>query len=285
MLKIKDLHKSFKKIKALQGINLSINKGEIFSLLGPNGAGKTTTIRIITGLTKKDKGKIFIKDFNIFEDEKEGKKLIGYVPQHINLDVELTVEENLIIHGLLYSMKKKEIKRKIDELLDYVGLIDRKKSKVKELSGGMRRRLVIARALMHEPELLLLDEPTVGLDPSIRRKIWWLIKKIQSDGATIFFTTHYIEEAEFLAERVAFIDNGKIIKIGEPQKLINSLGQWAVDIVENENLKTLFFNSKDEIKDFFKSDFTSLNIRRVNLEDVFISLTGKILNEKLYNEK
>jgi len=172
-------------------------------------------------------------------------------------------------------MKKKEIKRKIDELLDYVGLIDRKKSKVKELSGGMRRRLVIARALMHEPELLLLDEPTVGLDPSIRRKIWWLIKKIQSDGATIFFTTHYIEEAEFLAQRVAFIDNGKIIKIGEPQKLINSLGQWAVDIVENENLKTLFFNSKDEIKDFFKSDFTSLNIRRVNLEDVFISLTGK----------
>ncbi len=275
MLEIKNLYKSFKNVKALQGIDLSIQKGEIFSLLGPNGAGKTTTIRIITGLTKRDKGEIFIKGINIFENEPQGKKLIGYVPQHINLDVELTVEENLIIHGLLFSMKKAEIKRKIDELLEYVGLFDRKKSRVKELSGGMRRRLIIARALMHEPELLLLDEPTVGLDPSIRRKIWWLIKKIQSDGATVFFTTHYIEEAEFLAERVAFIDEGKIVKTGEPHNLINALGQWAVDIVENDNLKTLFFNSKEEIKDFFKADFTRLNIRRVNLEDVFISLTGK----------
>ncbi len=275
MLEIKNLYKSFKKVKALKGIDLFIKKGEIFSLLGPNGAGKTTTIRIITGLTKKDKGEIFIKGINIFKNEKDGKKLIGYVPQHINLDVELSVEENLFIHGLLFSMKRNEIKRKIDELLEYVGLIDRKKSKVKELSGGMRRRLIIARALMHEPELLLLDEPTVGLDPSIRRKIWWLIKKIQSDGATIFFTTHYIEEAEFLAERVAFIDEGKIVKIGEPQNLINALGTWAVDIVENDNLKTIFFNSKEEIKDFFKAEFTSLNIRRVNLEDVFLSLTGK----------
>ena len=275
MLKIENLHKSYKSVKALNGINLTVNKGEIFSLLGPNGAGKTTTIRIITGLTKKNKGKIFIKNFNIFEDEKKGKKLIGYVPQHINLDVELTVEENLIIHGMLFGMKKNHIKKKILELLDYVDLLDRKKSKVKELSGGMRRRLIIARALMHEPELLLLDEPTAGLDPSIRRKIWWLIKKIQSDGATVFFTTHYIEEAEFLAQRVAFIDKGKIIKTGKPQDLINSLGTWAVDIVENDNLKTLFFKSKHEIKDFFKSDFTSLNIRRVNLEDVFISLTGK----------
>ncbi len=275
MLEIKNLYKSFKKVKALKGIDLFVKKGEIFSLLGPNGAGKTTTIRIITGLTKKDKGEIFIKGINIFENEKDGKKLIGYVPQHINLDVELSVEENLFIHGLLFSMKRNEIKRKIDELLEYVGLIDRKKSKVKELSGGMRRRLIIARALMHEPELLLLDEPTVGLDPSIRRKIWWLIKKIQSDGATIFFTTHYIEEAEFLAERVAFIDEGKIVKIGEPQNLINALGTWAVDIVENDNLKTLFFSSKEEIKDFFKAEFTSLNIRRVNLEDVFLSLTGK----------
>ena len=279
MLKIKSLYKSYKKVKALQGIDLSIEKGEIFALLGPNGAGKTTTIRIITGLTKRDRGEIYIKDINIFKDEQIGKKLIGYVPQHINLDVELTVEENLLIHGLLFSMKRREIKRKINELLEYVGLIDRKKSKVKELSGGMRRRLIIARALMHEPELLLLDEPTVGLDPSIRRKIWWLIKKIQSDGATIFFTTHYIEEAEFLAERVAFIDQGKIIKVGKPQDLINSLGQWAVDIVENENLKTIFFNSKEEIKEFFKADFTRLNIRRVNLEDVFISLTGKKVRE------
>ena len=279
MLEIRDLYKNYKNVKALQGVNLSIRQGEIFSLLGPNGAGKTTTIRIITGLTKRNRGEIFIKNINIFKNEQMGKKLIGYVPQHINLDVELTVEENLLIHGLLFSMKRSEIKKKIDELLEYVDLIDRKKSKVKELSGGMRRRLIIARALMHEPELLLLDEPTVGLDPSIRRKIWWLIKKIQSDGATIFFTTHYIEEAEFLAERVAFIDQGKIIKVGIPQDLINSLGQWAVDIVENDNLKTMFFNSKEEIKEFFKTDFTRLNIRRVNLEDVFISLTGKKVRE------
>ncbi len=275
MLEVKNLKKSYGKIQALKGINLFVKKGELFPLLGPNGAGKTTTIRIITGLTKKDSGEVFINGIDIFKNQLKAKKIIGLVPQTVNLDVDLTIKENLLIHGLLYSMKMSEIKRKIEELLDYVGLLDRINDKVKALSGGMRRRLLIARALLHSPQLLFLDEPTAGLDPTIRRKIWWLIKKIQKNGTTIFMTTHYIEEAEFLADRVAFIDNGKIIKVGEPKNLISSLGKWAVDIVDEDNLKTLFFNSKEEIKNVLKEHYSELNIRRINLEDVFIQLTGR----------
>ena len=193
----------------------------------------------------------------------------------MNLDIDLTVEENLLIHGLLYSMTYKEIKEKTEELLEYVGMSERKKSKVKTLSGGMRRRVVIARALLHSPEVLFLDEPTVGLDPNIRRKIWWLIKKIQEKGTTIFLTTHYIEEAEFLADRVAFIDEGKIVKIDSPVNLIKDLGEWAVDIIDENSFKTLFFKSKDELKSVITDDFKKIHIRRANLEDAFITYTGK----------
>ncbi len=279
MIKIKNLRKSYKKVKALKGIDLYVKKGELFALLGPNGAGKTTTIRIINGLTRKDSGEVFINGVNIFENKKESKKIIGLVPQTINLDVDLSVKENLLIHGLLYSMKLEEIKNRTEELLEYIGMKDRLNHKVKSLSGGMRRRLLIARALLHSPEVLFLDEPTVGLDPSIRRKIWWLIKKIQNNGTTIFMTTHYIEEAEFLADRVAFIDEGKIIRVDTPSNLIKELGQWAVDIVEDNNFKTLFFNSQEEIKNVLKDDYKKLHIRRVNLEDVFISYTGKKVSD------
>ncbi len=162
MIKIELLKKRYKDVQALAGISLEIKKGELFALLGPNGAGKTTTIRIITGLTKKDEGNVYINNIDIFKNGNTGKKLIGLIPQSMNLDIDLTVEENLLIHGLLYSMTYKEIKEKTEELLEYVGMSERKKSKVKTLSGGMRRRVVIARALLHSPEVLFLDEPTVG---------------------------------------------------------------------------------------------------------------------------
>ncbi len=275
MIKIELLKKRYKDVQALAGISLEIKKGELFALLGPNGAGKTTTIRIITGLTKKDEGNVYINNIDIFKNGNTGKKLIGLIPQSMNLDIDLTVEENLLIHGLLYSMTYKEIKEKTEELLEYVGMSERKKSKVKTLSGGMRRRVVIARALLHSPEVLFLDEPTVGLDPNIRRKIWWLIKKIQEKGTTIFLTTHYIEEAEFLADRVAFIDEGKIVKIDSPVNLIKDLGEWAVDIIDENSFNTLFFKSKDELKSVITDDFKKIHIRRANLEDAFITYTGK----------
>ena len=153
--------------------------------------------------------------------------------------------------------------------------MDRIKSPVKELSGGMKRRVMIARALLHEPKILFLDEPTVGLDPAIRRKIWALIKKIQMDGTTIFLTTHYIEEAEFLADRVAFLSEGTLITVGKPKELINSLGQWALDTVENEQMKTLYFRTQEEAKKHAVLHPGPFSIRRANLEDIFISLTGR----------
>ena len=280
IIEIENLKKSYGNVKALKGINLEVKKGELFSLLGPNGAGKTTTIRIINGLTKRDSGNVYIKGIDIFNDQIKSKRLMGLVPQTINLDVDLTIRENLLIHGLLYSMSMKEIRKKTEELLDYVGLIDRIDDKVKNLSGGMRRRLLIARALLHSPEVLFLDEPTAGLDPNIRRKIWWLIKKIQKEGTTIFMTTHYIEEAEFLADRVAFIDLGEIVEVDTPKNFIQKLGEWAVDIIEEDRMKTLFFKSKEEIKNIWREEYSKLNIRRVNLEDVFLNLTGKRVKDE-----
>ena len=172
-------------------------------------------------------------------------------------------------------MTLKEIKERSGELLEYVGMYEKQNFKVKALSGGMRRRVLIARALMHSPKVLFLDEPTVGLDPSIRRKIWWLIKKIQENGTTIFLTTHYIEEAEFLADRVAFIDEGSIVKIDTPDNLKQEIGQYAVDVIDDNNFKTFFFKGKNEISNFFKEDYKKFHIRRVNLEDAFITHTGK----------
>ncbi len=277
MIVINNLNKSYNNVKILKNISLKVESGEIFSLLGPNGAGKTTIIRIINGLTKRDSGNIYIDNIDIFKSPQKGKSLIGLIPQSVNLDIDLSVEENLIIHGLLFSMKFKEIKSQIEELLKYVGMYEKRGEKVKNLSGGMRRRVLIARALLHKPKILFLDEPTVGLDPSIRRKIWWLVKKIQSKGTTIFLTTHYIEEAEFLSDRVGFIDNGEIIEINTPKNFIKRTGEWALDILETdrEDFKTLFFKDKNEIQPFITDNFNKINIRRVNLEDVFVKLTGR----------
>jgi len=278
-LEVKNLEKRYPGVEALKGISFDVKEGELFALLGPNGAGKTTTIRIISGLTSPTKGEIYIYQKNIFKKPLWAKSQIGLVPQAINLDTELTVEENLLIHGLLYKMSLKDIKKRTLELLEFAGLEDRKKTRVKELSGGMRRRLLIIRALMHHPKILLLDEPTVGLDPHIRRKIWSFIKNIQAQGRTILLTTHYMEEAEFLADRVAFIFSGKIIAIDKPQTLIDSLGKYALDVYLPEKTKTLFFKTKDEAEEnLLKYSKTYLvSLRRVNLEDVFLNYMEKRL--------
>ncbi|MGC9142154.1 MAG: ABC transporter ATP-binding protein [Caldimicrobium sp.] len=277
-LEIKDLKKNYGARKALKGISFQIFKGELFSLLGPNGAGKTTTLRIISGLTTPTSGNIYIFGKDLFEDELWAKKRIGLVPQQINLDLELTVEENLFIHGLLFKMSLKEIKEKIEELLEMADLSERRESKVKELSGGLRRRLLIVRALMHSPELLLLDEPTVGLDPHIRRKIWSFIKNIQAKGTTILLTTHYMEEAETLSDRVAFINKGEIVAIDTPSNFIKKLGNYAIDIFSDNGINTQFFQTKEEAEETFlklSQKYNYVSFRKITLEDVFIKLTGE----------
>lgn len=275
MIKIENLIKKYGSKYALKGVNLEVEEGELFAYLGPNGAGKTTTIRILTGLTKLTSGSAWLNGYHIEKQSIEAKRQCGLVPQTINLDSELTVFENLNLHCLLFQIPFKKRKQKIYDLLEYIGMKDMANIPVSKLSGGMKRRLTIARALLHSPKILFLDEPTVGLDANIRRKIWALIKKIQTEGTTIFLTTHYIEEAEFLAERVAFIDNGKIIAVDTPQALMSRLGTWAVDKIVSDGIKTSYFKTKEEAKAYASMQNGSFSLRRVNLEDAFISLTGK----------
>lgn len=275
---VEGLRKDYGRIKALRGVSFRVESGELFALLGPNGAGKTTTIRILTGLTRATSGQAFIEGVSVFEQSLKLKRLIGLVPQATNLDLELTVAENLFIHGLLYQLKLPEIKKRTREVLDYIELWPRARSKVKTLSGGMRRRLLIARALLHRPQVLFLDEPTVGLDPHIRRRLWSLIKRIQRQGTTILLTTHYIEEAEFLADRVAFIDLGKIIVCDTPANLMARLGQFAVDFTDERGLHTRYFQDQDAAQKealVLSGQGYAVTIRRVNLEDAFVSLTGR----------
>ena len=275
MIRIENLTKRYKLVEALKGISLHVGESELFAYLGPNGSGKTTTIKILTGLAVSSAGDAWLHGFHVEKEGLQAKRQCGLVPQNINLDNEFTVNENLHLHGKLFQMPRKERVERIGELLDYVEMADRKDSPVKSLSGGMKRRVMIARALMHSPRILFLDEPTAGLDPAIRRRIWSLVKKIQQGGATIFLTTHYIEEAEFLAERVAFLDEGRIVALDSPQNLMAAMGAWAVDRVADGDMETLYFPNRQEANRHIANHEGSFSLRRINLEDVFISFTGK----------
>lgn len=284
MLKINTLVKNFisknKQGKntektAVNDLSLEIKQGEIFGLLGPNGAGKTTTIRMLTMLTKPTSGAITYNGIDIFADEISIKKNIGVVPQHINFDQDLTVWENMELHGRLHHIPKKERRQKIEELLQYVELQERVNDKVKSLSGGMKRRLLIVRALMHNPKILFLDEPTVALDPQVRRRIWDLIRRLPKEGVTVVLTTHYIEEAENLCNRVAILNKGKLIKLDTPKALCEQIGSYVVEWDSEDSREYKFFNSRKECAVFAETLDTATTIRRSNLEDVFVELTGR----------
>ena len=221
MIKIKNLCKIFQRKNgtnkvAVDNLTFNIFDGEVFGLLGKNGAGKTTTIRMLTLQTIPTSGTISFDEIN---NELDIKKIIGVVPQHINFDQDLTVGENMELHARLHHMQKKERYQRINNLLEYVELTDVVNESVKKLSGGMKRRLLIMRALIHNPKILFLDEPTVALDPQVRHKIWDLILQLKSNGVTIVLTTHYIEEAEQLCNRTAFISDGKLIALDTPHNL------------------------------------------------------------------
>lgn len=215
--------------RAVDGFSFSVKDGEVFGLLGPNGAGKTTTIKMLIMLTAVTSGEIRYNGMRLKGNEREIKKLIGVVPQHINFDNELTAGENMELHARLHRIPKEKRQRRIKELLEYVGLSEIVNEKVRNLSGGMKRRLLIARALIHEPEILFMDEPTVALDPQVRRKIWSLIKEMAASGVTIFLTTHYIEEAESLCDRVAIIKSGRLIAMDTPKAICSSLGRDTLE--------------------------------------------------------
>lgn len=278
MIKLRNVVKSFDERTAINDLSLSVNSGEVFGLLGPNGAGKTTLIRLVMMLLKPTAGQIMINGLDISRDAQEVKALIGLVPQHINLDPDLTVRQNLDLHGRLYHMPAAQRRAGIDELLEYVELAERADDYVQSLSGGMKRRLLIARALMHRPRLLLLDEPTVALDPQVRRKLWDLIRRMHNDNITVLLTTHYIEEAEVLCDRVAVVDKGRLIALDTPRELCRKVGEYVVEWESERRRETAFFDQRRAAADFAGKLTEAATIRRTNLEDVFIELTGRKVN-------
>jgi ABC-2 type transport system ATP-binding protein len=220
MIEIKNITKKFGKFTAVDNISLHIGTGEVFAFLGPNGAGKTTTIKMLTTILQPTEGRIFLDGHNVTEDPHRTRKSFGIVFQDPSLDNELTAYENMQFHAILYGLPKEVYTERINKLLELVELADRKNSFVKSFSGGMKRRLEIARGLLHHPKVLFLDEPTIGLDPQTRNHIWNYIKNLnKEEKVTIFFTTHHMEEVERYAERIAIIDHGKIIEQGTPEEI------------------------------------------------------------------
>ena len=301
---IKGLTKSYGELKALNGVNISIKKGEFFGLLGPNGAGKTTTINILTGLVFKESGsaKVFGKD--TIKDFRYTRSKIGIAAQEFSVDWFFPIEKLLFFQAGYYGIKPKDAKPLVDSLLNRLGLSSKRNSRLRQLSGGMKRRFQIAKALVHDPEILILDEPTAGVDVELRRDLWKYLQDLHSRGKTILLTTHYIEEAELLCENVAIIDNGKILKMGAPKELTRELGEAGITVVlENlnglnkkdlDNYKytsdknRLHFSVKDPDEELPKIirvlSNAGLHIQKIesnksSLEDVFLNLTGKGINE------
>src|SRR5204862_2601315 len=223
--------KRFGPITAVAGLDLDVPIGTCVGLLGPNGAGKSTTMRMLTAQAIADEGELDVLGHRLPAESKAARARMGVVPQLDNLDTTLTVEQNLLVFSHLYRVKHSERAGAIERALEIANLGERRKSKVDELSGGMRRRLLIARALVHEPELVLLDEPTVGLDPQVRQELWALIDRLRTEGVSILMSTHYIEEAERLCDSVTIMSHGKAVAVGAPRALINEpAGPEAIEV-------------------------------------------------------
>ena len=301
-IEAKGVNKTFtkknNKTLALKDFNIQIKKGSIHGLLGPNGAGKSTFINILGSLVKKDSGNINICNLNIDTATKQSKFKIGIVPQELNIDPFFTPYELLELQAGLYGIRKAD--RKTDEILENVGLIDQKNSYARTLSGGMRRRLLVAKALVHSPEMLILDEPTAGVDVDLRKSLWNYIKKINKLGTTICLTTHYLEEAEELCDRITIINNGKVIKDDTKINLLKIISNKTVLFqinseiflpnelknynpkIENGNLKITYDKNTTSLKEIIdilnknKISFQEINTYESDLEDIFLKLVKGI---------
>jgi ABC-2 type transport system ATP-binding protein len=273
------LTKKYGDITAIENLDLKVHAGEIYGFLGPNGAGKTTTIRVLTTLTKPTSGHALVNGFDVVKEPDAVKKVIGVVQQHVSLDRDLTVKENMEFRARLHHLGSSERKKRIDELLDYVGLTKEADRIVDDLSGGMKKRAMIVSSLMHRPKVLFLDEPTVGLDAQTKRRLWDLIRRLHLDGTTIFLTTHYIEEAEALCQRVGIIDQGRLIDLGKPLELRQKLGLVTVEtLVNNKETRYQYFADRAAATSYVQNlppEAKTIIIRESNLEDVFVELTGR----------
>ena len=276
IIEVRDLVVKFGDFAAVNGISFDVKEGEIFGFLGPNGAGKTTSIRTITTIQRYDSGSVVIDGHDIKTDYLEARKLIGIAQQHISLDKDLTVRQNLKHHAIMHKIPMKEMDRTIEEMANILELGDFMDHKVMDLSGGWKRKAAIIASIIHSPKILLLDEPTAGLDTRSRHMLWELVRKLNSKGTTIFLTTHYIEEAETLCDRVAIIDHGKLIAIGTVDELRDMIGRISVETTWDDGRRRKeYFPSIQEAKEFSQTLGDKLfNIRRTSLEDVFLELTG-----------
>jgi lipooligosaccharide transport system ATP-binding protein len=288
-IRLRGFVKRFGPITAVDGLDLDVPFGKCVGLLGPNGAGKSTTMKALTAQVIADEGEIEVMGYDLPKDSKQARALMGVVPQLDNLDVSLTVEQNLLVFTYLYRVPAGERKAAIDRALGIANLLERRDSKVDELSGGMRRRLLVARGLLHQPRLILLDEPTVGLDPQVRQELWALIDRMRSEGVSILMSTHYIEEAERLCDTVTIMSHGKAVAVGPPRELINThAGPQAIEVYGPPARLTEVETTARQRGWSTRRTGTSISIlggngdvdidgeRRVtNLEDVFVLLTGE----------
>ncbi len=265
---------------AVRDLSFELAEGSICALLGPNGAGKSTTIGMICGLCRPCGGRIRFRGEEAVPDSTAYRSKLGVVSQHLNLELDLSAYQNLKIHALLFGMERREREERIETLLENTDLISRKNDPVRSFSGGMKRKLQIIRALLHRPDLIILDEPTTGLDPAAREGIWDLIEKMNRGGKTILFSTHYMEEAQRYSERVAIMHRGGIIRDDTPPSLIRELGPWCRIDHSNGRRKSAFFPDRKAASEGGASGSSGLLIRETTLEDVFIALTGSGLSGK-----
>lgn len=301
LIKAENLTKKYGDFLAVDSINFEVYQAECCGFLGPNGAGKTTTIRMIHCFLPITSGKLTVADMDVQDRERDIKKMIGVAPQEVNLDPDFSVIKNLTVYARYFDIPKMEATSKADALLKFFQLEEKRDVEVDELSTGMKRRLILARALINDPQILLLDEPTTGLDPQARHLIWDKIRELKKQGVTIILTTHYMEEAAELCDRVLIVDTGKIIEEGKPSELVEKHAGEEVLEVDNEEqiLKTLkekfpearldvlgekihvFTNEPHGVFVKFLQDFPlkGATVRRANLEDVFLKLTGRKLRD------
>ena len=298
ILAARGLRKSYGGVEVVSGIDLAVESGECFGLLGPNGAGKTTTLRLCLGLTAPDAGDIELLGEPVPARAREARARVGVVPQFDNLDPDFTVAENLLVFGRYFGMQHHEVSRKIPALLDFAGLSGRGDAKITALSGGMKRRLTLARALVNDPRLVFMDEPTTGLDPQARHLIWERLRRLTQEGKTLVLTTHFMEEAERLCHRLAIMDRGRIIAAGSPRELIAQhiephvlevhgleLDAWMEQArglcPRVERAGDTVFCYGDDVDPLLRTlpkDLSYLH-RRASLEDVFLKLTGRDLRD------
>jgi ABC-2 type transport system ATP-binding protein len=307
VLEVQSLRKEFGDLVAVDGISFEIQEGEIFGFLGPNGAGKTTSISMICGLLTPTAGEIHVEGVSILKNPREVKRRLGVVPQEVAIYEELSARENLSFWGGIFGMRGKLLRSRVDELLEQVGLEERAKEPTKNFSGGMKRRLNLALGLVHDPKLILLDEPTVGIDPQARRNILDVVRNIVTSGRTVLYTTHYLEEAEELCDRLAIIDHGKILSQGTVADLKTQLGEGSLLTVQGtfpaaelseavtkvkgllpieiDDNRAMLLVARDgpgvshSLEGLFARGLTfdDITIKEPNLEDLFLKLTGREL--------